>query len=62
MKVSQQAQAVDDADNAALRELGFSDDEIWDIAAIAAFFGMSNRLANFTSLRPNDEFYTLGRS
>ena len=62
MKVSQQAQAVDDADNAALREHGFSDDEIWDIAAIAAFFGMSNRLANFTSLRPNDEFYILGRS
>ena len=61
MKVSQQAQAVDDADNAALREHGFSDDEIWDVAAIAAFFGMSNRLANFTSLRPNDEFYILGR-
>jgi len=46
----------------ALREHGFSDDEIWDIASIAAFFGMSNRLANFTSLRPNDEFYVLGRS
>src|SRR3954454_13185272 len=38
---------------------GFSDDDIWDIAAIAAFFAMSNRLANFTSLRPNDEFYAL---
>ena len=62
MKVSQQAQAVDEADSVALRDLGFSDDDIWDIAAIAAFFGMSNRLANFTSLRPNDEFYTLGRS
>ena len=62
MKVSQQAQAVDEADSVVLREHGFSDDEIWDIAAIAAFFGMSNRLANFTSLRPNDEFYTLGRS
>ena len=61
MKVSQQAQAVDEADSVVLREHGFSDDEIWDIAAIAAFFGMSNRLANFTSLRPNDEFYTLGR-
>ena len=45
----------------ALREHGFSDDDIWDIAAIAAFFAMSNRLANFTSLRPNDEFYALGR-
>jgi len=43
----------------ALREHGFSDDEIWDITA---FFGMSNRLANFTSLRPNDEFYMLGRT
>ena len=62
MKVSQQAQAVDEADSVALRDHGFSDDDIWDIAAISAFFGMSNRLANFTSLRPNDEFYTLGRS
>jgi uncharacterized peroxidase-related enzyme len=61
MKVSQQAQAVDETDRAGLREHGFSDDDVWDIAAIAAFFGMSNRLANFTSLRPNDEFYTLGR-
>src|SRR5918994_2767672 len=50
MKVSQQAQAVDEADSVVLREHGFSDDEIWDITAIAAFFGMSNRLANFTSL------------
>ena len=62
MKVSQKAQAVDEADSVALRDHGFSDDDIWDIAAISAFFGMSNRLANFTSLRPNDEFYTLGRS
>jgi uncharacterized peroxidase-related enzyme len=62
MKVSHQAQAVDEADSVALRGHGFSDDDIWDIAAIAAFFGMSNRLANFTSLRPNDEFYALGRS
>src|SRR6478752_6021004 len=43
------------------RQHGFSDDDIWDIASIAAFFGMSNRMANFTSLRPNDEFYALGR-
>src|SRR4051794_17348887 len=62
MKVSQQAQAVEEADSVALREHGFSDDDIWDIAAIAAFFAMSNRLANFTSLRPNAEFYALGRS
>ena len=40
---------------------GFSEDDIWDIAAIAAFFGMSNRLANVTSMRPNDEFYAMGR-
>src|SRR5215217_2032362 len=62
MKVSQRAQEVGEADSVVLREHGFSDDEIWDIAAISAFFGMSNRLANFTSLRPNDEFYALGRS
>ncbi len=62
MKVAQQAEAVDEADSAVLREHGFSNDDIWDIAAIAAFFGMSNRLANFASLRPNDEFYALGRS
>ncbi|HEY7382028.1 MAG TPA: peroxidase-related enzyme [Beijerinckiaceae bacterium] len=61
MKVARHAEAVDEADSAALRGHGLDDDDIWDIAAIAAFFGMSNRLANFTSLRPNDEFYTLGR-
>src|SRR5215218_8566233 len=62
MKVSQSAHLVGEADIATLATHGFSDDEIWDIAAISAFFGMSNRLANFTSLRPNDEFYLLGRS
>jgi uncharacterized peroxidase-related enzyme len=61
MKVSQRAYETDDADHVALRNHGFSDDDIWDIAAIAAFFGLSNRLANFTSLRPNNEFYALGR-
>ncbi|MBR0657061.1 peroxidase-related enzyme [Plastoroseomonas arctica] len=61
MKVTHAANETSDADHAALREAGFSDDEIWDIAAIAAFFGMSNRLANVTSLRPNDEFYSMGR-
>ena len=61
MKVTYRANETDEADRAALREAGFSDDEVWDIAAIAAFFGMSNRLANFTSLRPNDEFYMMGR-
>jgi uncharacterized peroxidase-related enzyme len=61
LKVTDRANEVDDADHAALREAGFDDDAIWDIAAIAAFFGMSNRLANVTSLRPNDEFYSMGR-
>jgi uncharacterized peroxidase-related enzyme len=61
MKVSARAQEVGDADFALLKGHGFSDEDIWDIAAIAAFFGMSNRMANVTSMRPNDEFYTLGR-
>jgi uncharacterized peroxidase-related enzyme len=61
LRVAQQAQAVDEPDCAALREWGFSEEEIWDMAAIAAFFSMSNRLANFASLRPNEEFYALGR-
>ena len=61
VKVSQQAWEVGDADFAALRGHGFSDEDIWDVAAISAFFAMSNRLANFTSMRPNDEFYLLGR-
>ncbi|MEZ5797574.1 MAG: peroxidase-related enzyme [Paracoccaceae bacterium] len=61
MKVSARAYEVDDADMAALKDHGFTKEDIWDIAAIAAFFGMSNRLANVTSMRPNDEFYNLGR-
>ena len=61
MKVALAAQTIDDADYAALREEGFSDEESWDIAAIAAFFGLSNRLANAFTLRPNDEFYRMGR-
>ena len=44
-----------------LHHHGFSDDDIWDIAAITAFFGLSNRMANLTSMRPNAEFYALGR-
>jgi uncharacterized peroxidase-related enzyme len=62
MKVSLEANRVAEEDFAAIAGHGFSDDDVWDIAAIAAFFGMSNRLANFASLRPNDEFYALGRS
>jgi len=61
MKVARRAEEVDEADGAALRGHGFGDEEVWDIAAIAAFFGMSNRLANVAGLRPNDEFYALGR-
>jgi len=61
MKVSARAYEVGDEDMEVLKGHGFSEDDIWDIAAIAAFFGMSNRLANVTSMRPNDEFYTLGR-
>ena len=61
LKVTDRANEVNDADHEALREAGFDDEAIWDIAAIAAFFGMSNRLANVTNLRPNDEFYAMGR-
>lgn len=60
-KVALNAQQIDDADHAALCDAGFDQDEIWDIAAIAAFFGMSNRLVNAGDIRPNDEFYMLGR-
>lgn len=61
MKVCRNAQEVGDEDMAALQAHGFSDEDIWDIAAVSAFFGLSNRMANVTSMRPNDEFYTLGR-
>jgi uncharacterized peroxidase-related enzyme len=61
VKVCLDAQSVDDADYAALQAHGFDDEDIWDIAAITGFFGMSNRMANAFSMRPNDEFYLLGR-
>lgn len=61
VKVSASAHLVGEADFAALKAHGFDEEDIWDIAAIAAFFGMSNRLANVTSMRPNAEFYALGR-
>ena len=61
MKVALNSAEVDDADFAALREHGFADDAIWDIGAIAAFFALSNRLANVASMRPNDEFFLMGR-
>ena len=62
LKTALHSAEIGDADLAALREHGFSDDDIWDIGAVAAFFAMSNRLANMTSMRPNDEFFLLGRS
>ncbi|OWU85118.1 alkylhydroperoxidase [Oceanicola sp. 22II-s10i] len=61
MKVSQNAQAVGDADFDVLKGHGFDEEDIWDIAGIAAFFGLSNRMANVTTMRPNDEFYAMGR-
>jgi uncharacterized peroxidase-related enzyme len=61
LKVSLRSSEIGEADYAALREHGFTDEDAWDIAAIAAFFAMSNRLANMTSMRPNDEFYLMGR-
>jgi len=60
-KVCKEAESVNDADYAVLREHGFSDDDIWDIGAITAFFGLSNRMVNVADIRPNDEFYLLGR-
>jgi uncharacterized peroxidase-related enzyme len=61
MKVALDSAAVGDADFAALREHGFSDDDAWDIAGITALFGLSNRIANVASMRPNEEFYLMGR-
>ncbi|QIT55748.1 peroxidase-related enzyme [Aquisalimonas sp. 2447] len=61
MKVALCSEDIEDADFAPLREHGFTQDDIWDIGAVAAFFAMSNRLANMASMRPNDEFYGLGR-
>ena len=61
MKVCNDSAAVGDADFQALRKHGFSDEDIWDIAGITALFALSNRMANFTAMRPNDEFYLMGR-
>lgn len=61
IKVCLDSQSVSDADYATLHAHGFDDEDIWDIAAITAFFGLSNRIANATSMRPNDEFYLMGR-
>jgi uncharacterized peroxidase-related enzyme len=61
MKVALGAYKISEADFAAVAAHGFCDDDIWDIAAIAAFFALSNRMANVTGMRPNDEFYLMGR-
>jgi uncharacterized peroxidase-related enzyme len=61
VKVATRSHEVDEADFIALRAQGMSEDEIWDIGAIAALFALSNRMANLMALRPNDEFYRMGR-
>ncbi len=61
LKVCLRSHEVDDADYAALHAQGFDDEDIWDIGAITAFFGLSNRMANLIGMRPNDEFYLMGR-
>ena len=61
MKVCLHSDAVEDADFETLHAHGFDDEDIWDIAAITAFFGLSNRMANVSNMMPNPEFYLLGR-
>ena len=61
IKVAVDSARLDDADFAVLREHGFTDEDVWDIGAIAAFFALSNRMANLISMQPNPEFYLLGR-
>ena len=61
LKVSKSSYEISNDDIDDMRELGFSNDDIWDIGAISALFALSNRMANLTSMRPNDEFYLLGR-
>ena len=61
LKVCQHSDEIEDADFAALHAHGFNDEDIWDIAAITAFFGLSNRMASFSGMQPNPEFYVMGR-
>jgi len=61
LKVSAESHRISESDFAEIARHGFSDDDIWDIAAIAAFFALSNRMANVTAMRPNAEFYLMGR-
>ena len=62
LKVCNHSDQVEDADFAALHAHGFNDEDIWDIAAITAFFGLSNRMASFSGMMPNPEFYVMGRA
>jgi uncharacterized peroxidase-related enzyme len=61
MKVCERSHEIEEADFVALHAHGFDDEDIWDIAAITSFFGLSNRMANFSGMRPNPEFFLLGR-
>ena len=61
MKVCQSSHEIDENDFAALHAHGFTDEDAWDIAAITAFFGLSNRIASFSGMQPNPEFYLMGR-
>ena len=61
MKVALASHELGEADFEAARAARFSDEDLWDIAATAAFFALSNRMANFSGMRPNDEFYLMGR-
>ena len=61
VKVSRHANTISDEDIQALAQHGFSDQDVWDIGSIAAFFALSNRLANMANIRPNEEFYHMGR-
>ena len=61
MKVCQASHMIEDADFEALHAHGFTDEDAWDIAAITAFFGLSNRMASFSGMQPNPEFYLMGR-
>lgn len=61
VKLARTPEAMSDQDYQCLRDHGFSDEDIWDIGAITAFFALSNRMAHLIDMRPNDEFYLLGR-
>jgi uncharacterized peroxidase-related enzyme len=61
LKIADRSHAVNEDDFAVLRGHGLSDEDIWDVGAITALFALSNRMANLLALRPNDEFYTMGR-